>query len=353
MTANTARFFESHPAAVDTTAAARTPVAAGNGGNAECRALAAGLIELCMDSTPANQGVSKKLIYPLLQRHFHHYPTQRPTQAGLTPLDTIKLWLYQGGNSRLVDSLALTLREMAAETIEKHPGHFQEVFSRLRGHASTEALHNPDFPLGDAALEALARTLALPIELKVVEGGKTLHQRTRYPDDEHAPVIFLRKESGALKVALKHAPAFARLATPQPQTPSPAVMAPFRPMSDIRHAIDAHNKALLSVRDKARNSLKVMFEAKEMDEQALLRLCIHARTEARASEHAGTRNGSDAFFAALESAPAQNDLSALLIDAIARGVSLGEVTLETLFASLESSDTKPANAAENGIQAKP
>ncbi|QDQ39919.1 hypothetical protein E3226_005660 [Legionella geestiana] len=352
MTANTARFFESHHSA-DTPVAARAAVAAGNGGNTECRALAAGLIECCMDNSPANQGTLKKLMYPLLQRHFQHFPGQRPLQPGLTPLDTIKLWLYQGGNSRLVDSLALTLREIAAETMEKHPEHFQEVFKRLRGRASTVLLHDPDFPLGDAALEALAKTLELPIELKVVEGGKTLHQRTRYPDNQLTPLIFLRKENGALKVELKHAATFARLATVQTQTPPPVGIAPAHPMSDICHAIDTHNKALLSMRDKTRNSLKVMLDAKEIDTHALLTLCIRARTEARAPAHAGTRNGSDAFFAALENAPAQNDLSALLIEAIARGVSLGEVSLETLFASLESSDTKLANAAENGIQAKP
>ena len=144
------------------------------GGNGDCgfRSVAAAMINNALFiKSSANQALAKKLL-DLHAAYFEQRPT-RPLLTAVQRLDELlKLPTYR---AQFLVELAYVLRQKAVDELSANPENYPGAFVAGNENTSPQDMRLQSTWIDESAIAALAKTLEVPIEVRVVEPTKELH----------------------------------------------------------------------------------------------------------------------------------------------------------------------------------
>lgn len=336
------------------------------GGTGDCgfRAVAAGLI----DNFLTHPHLNPELLAKVLAKHFTYFPAHRIAIPGLvTPGERMHFMIQQIRMGELVQSLAYTLRQIAVDALcanpELYPGAF--VDEARQDKVSPEYMRRPTTYIDESSIAALANALKMPIKVRVVEVGKELPLSFCYNQESTNPAtnpeVGIRLKSQHYVPLVYAADRFTPVAARPAQMLKPSTLAdntvrdPDLPAILMR--IDEENKRLVSDFEAAKNLLNTMVSAGELTKNNLLDIYIKQRPQsdylkgrmyAAGKEHYGTQRIFEAISRATTPEVVEPFLGGHdklvtdeLVHAIARAISIGDMTADDVFTVLDTKDSDP------------
>ena len=344
----------------------RKPTYVNVGGMGDCgfRSVAAGII----DNFLAHPHLNPELLAKVLARHFTYFPSHRIAIPGLvTPGERMHYMIQQIRMGELVQSLAYTLRQIAVDALcanpELYPGAF--VGEAQQEKVSPEYMRRPATYIDESSIAALAETLKMPIKVRMVEAGKELPLSFCYSQESMNPAtnpeVGIRLKNQHY-VPLVYAPdRFTQVAARPAQMLKPSTVADSKvcdpDLAAILVRVEEENKRLVSDFESTKNLLNAMVNAGELTKNDLLDLYIKKRTQsdylkgrmhAAGKEHYGTQRIFEVISRATTPevvAPFLGGHDKLVTDelvhAIARAISIGDMTAEEVFTNLDEKGKDP------------
>lgn len=328
----------------------RTPVDVG--GHEDClRSIAAGVIDSFLTHPRANA----ELLSKLLSEHYQYFPKQRPAgRSGTTPAEHVHSWLKTVRLAEGVQTLAYTLRKLAVKELCSDPSKYRAAF--MDGNQETnspQTLAQPGTSLNAVAIAALAQRLQIPVEVNAVAPGKELPLKLRYQHSlpMQAKVV-IQLQEGHNTPMLMHPERFSAVKSQPVAVATPLVNAneKYPALTEVQSLIRKEDERMVTTYKNTIHRLRAMLAANELTQKSLLGAYVKSL---HPNDHIGGRvppvgleHGNQAFFNAITTVNASSDFSSNtgfdqqvtqeLIHALARAVSVGQLSLESLYASVES-----------------
>ena len=350
-------FFNSQPDhAVAPATLDKKPVFVDVGGNGDCgfRAVAAGIIDhFLMHPRLMNNDFLKKI----LDLHFGYFPEHRTTMPGLvTAAERMLQLTKQLRMNTLIQTLSYSLRQMAVNELCAHPDVYRGAFIHQNEHTTPEQMRKASTWIDESSIAALANALAMPIEVHVVERVKTLPMRLVYnATAKGAPPVVIQLQSGHYVPRVTLGERFTSVLS-QPVRGLLPVMDHVKQdqgMADIFAIIALEDERLLKTFETTYKKLSTMVAAHEFGKNDLLDAYV---TGISCSDYLEGRTtcvsieqGSQHFFDTISRAkagfanatnPADDHEKAItneLIHALARAVSIGQMSEDHIFGRIEQS----------------
>lgn len=134
-----------------------------------------------LDSMQAHPKTNSDLLGAILTRHFTFFPEHRSSISGLlTAKERMQQLLQDVPQSKLINTMAYTLRQMAIDEILANPTAYRPAFSGVALGLTEQLMRQPGTPLHQCALIALATVLAMPLEILETNTGQDLHRRYQH-----------------------------------------------------------------------------------------------------------------------------------------------------------------------------
>lgn len=324
------------------------------GGNGDCgfRSVAAGIL----DHLLSQKHISDDVMSRLVARHLLHFPAHSPKVPGLTaPLECLTWMINTIPMQLLVQSLAMTLRQLAVDELSQNPQKYRGAFVDEHEYTSPQRMRKPETWIDESSIAALANALRLPIDVAVVEKNKTLPLKLCYNETARSPAVKIQLQGGHYQPFLKHAERFSsvKMKLSQPEITRPlGDPSEDRSLTEILKIIAEDDQRLQETFESSQARLATMFEAGELTQTQLLTLYVQAMPTSDylqgRVQYVGTEHGHQAFFDAIEQTKAgfsettfsksgyEEELTHALIHAISRAISIGHIDEETLFQRLEA-----------------
>ncbi len=323
------------------------------GGNGDCgfRAVTAGLLDYVRFNSRVNDNVLKKL----LRYYFRYYPQHQPEQAYLTAKERVEILMRNVPLPELINTMAYALRQMAVDTMVAHPGMYRGAFVHEHEETSPSDMRKPLTWIDENALAALANEMDMTISVSVVGQQRELPLRLEYNRTENPSVgkpeiaIQLNKEHYMPKV--HHPELFNPITQRQARQMNPANVAIADPdMDTILKNIKQHDQQMLDSYHATKKSIQSAVDAGELSKDELMGLYIsgmsHSDYLQGRVKQIGLEHGTQDFFQTLETyqnassaekQPADHNdrIVKELIHALARAVSIGQISEDKLFISVE------------------
>lgn len=325
------------------------------GGNLDnmFHALAAGIIDNILTRPRTNLPVMTRL----MEYHAKHFTLPEINRHLTTPLQRFEKIAARPGNlAQFIRDIALTLRQTAVTELCTHPDLYEVDFEKM----SPAEMRKPGSKMPKSSIDAVANVLNIPVVVNEVETGKNLQKQTpRGPKAEGHPfdkVVMLeqhdyylvqvvqvsRMEAAATHVTLPSAP----LASSEQVDPSSLALS---------NAVKNADAELIADFERNVHRLETMVDAQELDKNSLLQIYISAITTPSTPQGQVKRvnagYGSQRLFEdamrnigksvpATTSAKISHDEQVVkeLIGGIARGLSLGQMNEDYVFAPLEQAE---------------
>ena len=138
------------------------------GGNGDCgfRAIAAGLLDYFL----MHPRMNGELLNKVLSSHFSYFPTHRTTMPGLVKAsERMERLIKQVRMTELLPAMAYTLRQLAVTELCENPALYRGAFIDRHETTTPEEMRKPTTWIDESSIAALARALAMPIEVQIVE----------------------------------------------------------------------------------------------------------------------------------------------------------------------------------------
>lgn len=313
-------------------------------------ALAAGIIDTILTRPRTNLPVMTRL----MECHANHFNLPEINRHLTTPLQRFEKMAARPGNlAQFIRDIALTLRQTAVTELCTHPDLYGVDFEKM----SPAEMRKPGSKMPKSSINAVANVLNIPVVVNEVETGKNLQKQTpRGPEAEGHPydkIVMLeqhdyylvqvvqvsRMEAAAAHVTLPSVP----LESSEQADPSPIALS-----GSVKKA----DEELVADFERNVHRLETMVEAHELDKKTLLQIYLAGITTSPALhgkvKRVDTEHGSQRFFedtmrkmgksvppATLANIGHDEHVVKQLIDAIARGISLGQMNEDYVFAPLE------------------
>ena len=327
------------------------------GGYGDCgfRSVAAGIIDGFLHHPRAYADLLSKV----LAHHVGYFPAHRTTLPGLTtPTDRMQQLIKTIRMSELVPAMAYTLRQMAVTEMLASPSRYRGAFVQRHEGTTPDEMRKAGTWIDESSIAALAHVLDLPIEVHVVGRGKTLPMRLRYNDlgAAQAPVV-MRLQDGHYTPRVHNKDRFEARISQRTHAVLPAeIKAPAdRPLSEIYAEIAAEDKRLVDAFESAYDRLAVMVAAGELSKDDLLAMYIKGMATSDYLSgrvaHVCAEHGSQQFFdeiiqaqrgeqSSVLSAPGDDTVNEL-VHALARAMTIGQMSEENVFAHVDTSIPLP------------
>ena len=329
------------------------------GGNGDCgfRSVAAGLIDNFL-THPRKR--NSELLSKLVSNYYHYFPQYRRNMPGLvTPADRMEQLINRMPMAELIQTMAYTLRQMTVTELCANPERYRGAFVDQNENTSPEEMRKPGTWIDESSIAALASVLSISIEVQVVDRLKTIPLRMNYNETglkDVLPVV-MKLEGNHYVPKITAIERFQTNGVASVRTVTPAVKViendPIMP--EILAKITAEDERLVKSFEDRYHQLNVMVEAQELNLDKLLSIYVKGmnssdylsgRVACVTAEH-----GHQAFFDAIHRAerglPAdngaikshENAIVDELIHAIARAISIGQMSEGKVFAEIEAQQT--------------
>ncbi len=309
--------------------------------------------------------MSGPLLKTLLDCHFGYFPEHRTTMPGLvTATERMQYLIKRVGMRELVQSMAYSLRQMAVDELCAHPNLYHSAFVWHNVQISPEELRKYTTQMDANSIAALAKMLNMPIEVQVIERLKTLPMRLRYNHltDTGIPPVVIRLLDGHYTPRVMSSERFISLQSLPIRTLKPVVdaMVDDRSLSDIFAIITADNAHKLGVFENIHRRLVAMVVAGELGKKHLLDVYVKGVAPSINLEAVTVVHGSQDFligvhrgalFASEKITSVESHDQALveeLVHALARAISIGEMSENAVFSHIDQLQETQAGHALRG-----
>ena len=134
-----------------------------------------------LDSTQAHPKINSDLLGTVLTHHFSSFPEHKSSLAGLlTAKECLQQLLQDVPQSKLINAMAYTFRQIAVDEILANPTAYRPAFSGVALGLTEPLMRQSGTPLHQCALIALATALAMPLEILETNTGQELHRRYQH-----------------------------------------------------------------------------------------------------------------------------------------------------------------------------
>ena len=361
--------FFSNPGSTTADRLHKKPVFVDVGGNGDCgfRAVAACLIDGFLQR-PRAYG---ELFSKVLASHFNYFPAHRTTLPGLvTPIDRVQQIIKQVRMGDLLQYLAYTLRQIAVTEMCAHPELYRGAFVERNEGTAPETMRKPTSWIDESSIAALAKGLGFPIEVQVAERGKILPMRLRYNDvGVGKPKVVMKLQDGHYTPRVSSVERFNTVRSQPVRELHPVTnsLTPDPSLVDIHAAIAAADERLVLAFEQAYDRLAVMVAVGELNKDDLLAMYVKNMTN---SDYLAGRvacinaeHGTQHFFDAIirvqrglqKGALPADDNDQYIIDelihALARAISIGQMSAENVFSQIDNTDkVKQIDEADEALE---
>lgn len=332
-------------------------VAVDVGGQGDCgfRAVAAGLLDHVLGSDRSHDAVLKNV----MERYFQYYPQFKPEGRYLTAKDRLESLSRNVHMPELITTLAYVLRQMAVDTLVENPSMYRGAFVHENEKTSPEEMRKPTTWIDETALAALANVLDIRISVSVVAPMRELPLHLNYNASEtlktEKPVVSVVLKDKHYVPKVKNPARFQALTQRKARAIEPVEVQHLEPsMEDILKRIQHEDQQMLNHFILTKKRIQSAVEAGELSRDELFDYYIAGMESSDYLQgrvkQIGLDLGSQAFFnelmarngqfSALHTQPAQmatheDRITQELIHALARAVSIGQMSEESLFTSVE------------------
>lgn len=331
-----------------------------SGGEDDFMVVAAGMIDIFLNAPQGYQSI----LVNLLQRHAVYFPSRHDA---LPPERFSQRLLSPQQLKQFIAEFAYTLRQMAVDEIVSDPVYYQKAFFRDNKAVSPELMRESTTTLDPwVALAAVANATGVAVNIHLVLQGKELPAHLVYlPDTEHAShrAINLQLQDGHRVLASLINPARFEEAkavkTPR-LMPRCTERQPDPALSTCLKRIQEANQGYLQHYRTHSERLQIALVSGEINFEQLLAIYIHAIDQPcpvnTNRSPVGTEFGSQQFFhqlaqhtlpgsrpIRLESMPHQEQVTQELVQALSRGMSLGQLNEDLIYNPIENSKAYPGH----------
>lgn len=328
------------------TSASRQVINVGGHGDCGFRSVAAGLIDNFHNASKSNNASLKKLI----TYYYQYYPDYKPNQGLLTPKDHMSFLMNNLHMPELIDSLAFVLRQIAVDEMVAKPECYRSAFVAKHEGTSPARMREKSTWIDEAAIAALAHALSVRIHVSVTSRNHELPLKLRYkPETEVAntPDIALHLKDDHYQPEIMNVALF-RGALERKARPIQSVQVKSNDPSlqDIMQRIKAVDQQMLAEFEHTKTMLSAALTANEITMEQLLTRYIESIGTSDylrgRVKYIGMEHGNQHFFEQIISDHKSDGLahktfshrelvSQELIHALARAVSIGQLSEEALF----------------------
>lgn len=316
-------------------------------------ALAAGIINNVLTRPRTNLPVMTRL----MECHARHFTLPEINRHLTTPLQRFEKIAARPGNlAQFIRDIALTLRQTAVTELCAHPDLYGVDFEKM----SPAEMRKPGSKMPKSSIDAVANVLNVPVVVNEVETGKNLQKQTPcgpiaegHPHDK----IVLREQHDYYLVQVVQ---ISRMVAAAAHVTLPSVPLESSGQEDpsslaLSDSVKKADAELIADFERNVHRLEAMINAHELDKDTLLQIYISGITTP--STHQGqvkrvnAEYGSQRLFEdamrnigrpvpSTTSAKFSHDEQVVkeLIDGIARGLSLGQMNEDFVFAPLEQAE---------------
>lgn len=318
----------------------RTLVNVGGHGDCGFRAVAAGLLDHFLISPQSTRPIINKI----LARHFVFFPAHRPARASSQLVESV---LHKVKMSELIPSMAYTLRQIAVDEMVASPVHYPGAFVQDNEQTSPQSMRQVHTWIDESSICALAHALELPIEVHVVQQGKTLAlPPLLYHPTAHDYPIVIELERQHYRPCLLKPASFSSDIYDCVQIPALVEQVVDDPdMQGILKQIAIAEAHVKMAYEKHHTRLLTMVNAGELSKDDLLNLYIKGMNRSDylvgRVKHVDHEYQSDFFSRAIARPTHAADISfedamiAELVHALARAMSIGHLSAADVFLPLD------------------
>lgn len=310
------------------------------------RAVAVTLIDYLQSDAPVNDMTLKKIL-GCFSYYFPQYITNDTYL--ITPRERMGQLLNNSRKSELVECMAYVLRQLTVDELYADPLNlaYRELFAGLSVDTPKSYLRDVKTSLPTSALNALGKSLNLPMILSFNEIDKELRKREATSDDEQ-PALFLQIQGNKYYPGVKRKTDFiyvGQLAV----TVKPAMLGQEQEesMVDILAAITEDNRKLLHAYTQQRHAFLSMVAADELSYEQLRDLYINflpmqKHSAAFIMQLAQDRHPIIAAISAMDASlvNSKQKKTELLINVLASWIVAGVVNKDKLFEAMENTTAK-------------
>jgi hypothetical protein len=356
-------FFSSQePTAVDTYEI--KPAFIDVGGNGDCgfRAVAAGLIDNFLQHPRMNADLLNKV----LACYFSYFPAHRTTLPGLvTAAERMQQLIKDVRMGDLISAAAYTLRQIAVTEMCTHPERYRGAFVERNEGTTPEDMRKSTTWIDESSIAALANALAISIEVQVVERGKTLPMRLRYNDlGAGTPPVVMQLKNGHYTPRVSLVERFTSVNSQCVRKVQPVNTVTADPeLPEIYATIAREDERLVVAFENAYDRLALMVAAGELSKDDLLAMYVKGMADSDYLSgritHVCIEHGNQHFFDAIiraqrgspqDSSPTSGNDKVIvdeLIHALARAFTIGQMSADHVFASIdEKQDVSACGASQ-------
>jgi len=323
------------------------------GGDGDCgfRAVAATLLDEFMRHPRRHATLWNKL----LTAHFDYFSEPRRSSSLMTHTERVTALMNHLSLAKLIQSLAFTLRQLAVTEMCHHPEVYRGAFVEQHEGTTPEMMRKPTTWIDENGIAALAHALSLPIEVQVIDRLKTLPKSYHYhPSAAAHPPVVIQLLGGHYTPRVSAPEKFAAVKghihpVLNPMSPTKEEQDP--DLSEIYAAIAADDHRKVEAFESTYHRLCVMVTAGELTKEDLLTMYVKGMKDSdylvgRVAE-VGFEYGHQAFFDEILKAKqgrqhlgfltldAEQSITAELIHALSRAISIGHMQSEELFGLLD------------------
>lgn len=330
------------------------------GGNGDCgfRAVAAGIIDNF--SKHSRKMMQKGLLEKLLSAYYKYFPHHYSNMPGLnTYADKMDRLIKHISRGELIQTMAYALRQMAVTEMCANPEQYRGAFVDQNENTSPEEMRKPATWIDETSIAALSNALSMPIEVQVVERLKTLPMRRHYNYTESTkdvPPVVMKLEGNHYMPKITPTALFVSARTQGVRAIQPANLPDSDPtMPEILAKIAVEDERLIKSFEDRYRQLDGMVKAQELNLEKLLAIYIKGmdnsdylagRVACVTVEH-GNQDFFDAIYRTQHRLPIdQNQMRSQdkaivneLIHAIARAITIGQMSEEKVFAEVEATQS--------------
>lgn len=322
------------------------------GGNMDnmFHALAAGIVDNILTRPRTNQAV----LIQLMEHHGRYFPAVEINRHLITPLQKLEKRVAKPILlAQFIGDLAYTLRQIAVNELCAHPELYRVNFEQM----SPAEMRQSGSKMPKNSIHAVANALNIPVTLNEIEAGKEgqkqQHCGPGATGSPHDQIVMLTQRDYYIPQVLQIKRIEDALAqTTLPSTPLESVESLDPPVAELQHSVKKADEALIAEFERNVQRMMTMAEAGEVDKKTLLDVYIenlNASFSAQAStKSVGSEHGSQQFFEDVMSnidrpvrvpgvvhASHEQQVLKELINALARGISLGQMDEDNVYSQME------------------
>jgi hypothetical protein len=314
------------------------------GGAGDCgfRSVAAGLINNLL----IGGRLDNASLQSILTQHFQYFPTHRLNAKALsTSREKFEFMLNHIPLGELIPALAFTLRQMAVDRMVKQPEIYRGAFCNHSKNTAPEMMRQIGTFIDENAIAALSEVLSVPINVRVIESGKEIAAKLTYnrqnPNSSIDIQLNTKRQHWVPYVAhskLTHGI--------QARAIPPVLKKGFDDPSleKVLEKITEDDKVVLEKYEDYQRCLEYMVLSDEVVKSDLMNAYIEGMATSDYLQgrvkYIGVEHGNQNFFDLLLSAREKvvvpqnskydEQVTQALIQAIARAISIGQMSIETL-----------------------